>query len=408
MKKFYLLLSTQYFLLLLIFALIPKSVATIAYTGEIFLFFVVTIFYWRFIKPLFNSNERGRMTLQCMAMLLGLSIVYLVLSYYNIPAFWGIYELSFDPQYIPRHYFIILQFFISIGMGYVLWKSNFIFKIKRFWIVLYIVALIGIIGLDFGSNSKSYAATIILTISFLGISKKWILGFLPFIGYLFGGSTTYLIAVTILSFIIVFRQQISRLLRRDGLVKIQRLFILVVLLMIASLSFIMEQINADPNAIWRLVVWINELHSLAQTYYTGVGFGAAYVSDFILRETDNINMYIKSDVGFREGIFVVANHNSVLNLFYRMGVIGGFLFLFINMFLLEWCVIVNKRIPQGFLGLLWWGIANYTFNFVVILFNPGLESLQFSIGYQLSLAILFSLLFKMSSYNIKIKKKNEK
>ena len=389
------------------FAVIPKPVATVAYIGEICLFFVVTIFYWRFIKPIFNSNESSRKTLRYMAMLFGLSIVYLFLSYYDLSAFWKIEKLAFDSSFIPRHYFIIIQFFISIGLGYGLWRSNFIFKTKRFFVVLYIVALIGITGLDFGSNSKSYATTIILTVSYLGISKKWILGFLPFIGYLFGGSTTYLIAVTILSFIIVFRHQISNSLQRNGRVKIQRLGIFAVLLLIATSSFIMEQIDADPNSMWRLVVWINELHSLAQTYYTGVGFGAAYVSDFILRETDNINMYMKSDVGFMEGVFVIANHNSVLNIFYRMGIVGVFLFLAINMFLLEWCVIVNEKIPQRLHGYLWWGIANYTFNFIVILFNPGLESLQFSVGYQLSLAILFSLLFKMSSYNIEIKKKNE-
>ena len=408
MKKFYSLLSIQYFLLLLIFALVPKSVATIAYTGEIFLFFVVTIFHWKSIKSLFGSNESGHQTLRYMAVLFGFSLVYLALSFYNLPAFWQIDRLAFNSQFIPRHYFIIAQFFIGISLGYSLYKSNFIFKVKRFGIVIYIIALIGITGVDFSSNSKSYSTMIVMAISFLGVSQKNFLWFLPFIGFLFGGSSTYVLAVMIVICIMFFRQKISKYLLRKGRQKIQGWMIFTILLILVMPSLLSEQINADPNAIWRLVVWKNELHSLAQTYYTGVGFGAAYVSDFILRETDNIDMYMKSDVGFMEGIFVVANHNSVLNLFYRMGIVGGILFLAINVFLLDWCIRVNANIPKKYQGYLWWGIANYAFNFVVILFNPGLEMMQFSVGYQLSLAILFSLLFKMSSYNIKIKKKNEK
>lgn len=377
---------------------------TIAYTGEIVLFFVVTIFNKDSIKSRFDLNESGGKTLRYMAVLFGFSLVYLALSFYNLPAFWQIDRLAFDSQFIPRHYFIIAQFFIGISLGYSLYKSNFIFKAKRFWIVMYIIALIGITGVDFSSNSKSYSTMIVMAISFLGVSQKNFLWLLPFIGILFGGSSTYVLAVMILICIMVFRQRISKYLLRKGRQKIQGWMIFTILLILVMPSLLSEQINADGNAVWRLVVWINELHSLAQTYYTGVGFGAAYVSDFILSETDNLDMYMKSDVGYMKGIFVVANHNSVLNMFYRMGIIGGGLFLVINMFLLNWCIKINSNIPKKYQGYLWWGIANYVFNFVVILFNPGLEMMQFSVGYQLSLAILFSLLFMMS-HNIKIESK---
>ena len=39
-------------------------------------------------------------------------------------------------------------------------------------------------------------------------------------------------------------------------------------------------------------VWTNEIDSLRQTGFTGVGFGSAYVTSNITRFTDNTNMYL--------------------------------------------------------------------------------------------------------------------
>lgn len=377
-------------------ALVPKSIIARLYIAEIGFFAIMVALSFKKIKSLFRLTGEGSWTLCFLILWILVSLFYLYISFYNLADYWDIYNLRFNASFIPRHYFIVAQFFISVGLGYSLYQSGFFIQMKNKWIVLAIFAVVLMTSWNFALNSKSYSTLIVLLFSLLGIRYEILLVLLPFIGFLFTGSATYLIAITILSMLMLFKRQIARGLRRSGKMKLFLCFILTIYAFLLLATSISEVIDSDGNSSWRLSVWKNELSVLEKTDYTGVGFGTSYVTSSIVYEVDNINMYLKTDGGFYEGIFIVANHNSVLNVFYRMGFVGGFLFIGINLFLLFWCLKTNSKINGKLNAYLWWAMANYVFNFIVILFNPGLEMLQFSIGYQLSLAILFSVLFSAS------------
>lgn len=364
-----------------------------SYIAEIGLFALLTAINARKIKKVFYLSNEGRKTMICFLLLLLISLVYLCLSYYNLADYWNINNLGYNSFFIPRHYFIILQYFISIGLGYSLYRSNILMRIKSRWVIMAIVAIFIMTSMDFATNSKSYFTIMVLLISLLGLRYKLLLIALPFFGFFSMEQTTYLIAIAEVSFIMLFKRSIANFLQRNGKIKLLGCFLVSILTFIFLSSTISELVDSDSNSSWRLAVWKNEIASLEKTQYTGVGFGTAYVSNSIPYETDNINMYLNAENGFSEGVFIVANHNSVLNMFYRMGFIGGVLFVLLNLFLLYWCISNNRKTSGIVNAYLWWAMANYVFNFTVILFNPGLEMLQFSTGYQLSLAILLAILF---------------
>ena len=393
MKKIYITLFIQYFILLLCWILIPKSTMMTSYIAEIGLFALLTAINARKIKKIFCLSNEGRKTMICFLLLLLISLVYLCLSYYNLADYWNINNLGYNSFFIPRHYFIILQYFISIGLGYSLYRSNFLMRIKSKWVIMAIVAIFIMTSMDFATNSKSYFTIMVLLISLLGLRYKLLLIALPFFGFFSMEQTTYLIAIAEVSFILLFKRSIANFLQRNGKIKLFACFLVSILTFLLLSSTISELVDSDSNSSWRLAVWKNEIALLEKTQYTGVGFGTAYVSNNITYETDNINMYLNAENGFSEGVFIVANHNSVLNMFYRMGFIGGVLFVLLNLFLLYWCISNNRKTSGIVNAYLWWAMANYIFNFTVILFNPGLEMLQFSTGYQLSLAILLAVLF---------------
>lgn len=216
-------------------------------------------------------------------------------------------------------------------------------------------------------------------------------------------SSSYTIGLLLLISIIFFRKTLSVKLQKNGMAKVSFTLLFLILIAVIYSNLISEQISQDGNSEWRMVVWLNEIASLRQSHYLGVGFGSAYVSTDILSKTANINMYTNNELNnFLYGIFLVGNHNSILNMFYRMGVAGGVVFVILQIVILKWSLKQSSNhVNTKFNDYIWWANANYIFNFIVIALNPGLEMMQFSIGYQLSLAVLFSILLVSSNYHFK-------
>lgn len=154
----------------------------------------------------------------------------------------------------------------------------------------------------------------------------------------------------------------------------------------------MQYISDDANALWRLMVWTNEVISLKETYFTGVGYGSAYVTETIYNEVSNSNMYT-NDFTNNEGLFVVANHSSILNMFYRMGIIGGILYISIILITLKWYSKIYRSIKiRKSRRYLYWALINWIINLLIICINPGLESPQFATTYLLSQGLLWGTL----------------
>lgn len=84
------------------------------------------------------------------------------------------------------------------------------------------------------------------------------------------------------------------------------------------------------NALWRWQYWQNEIKLLVKTKLMGVGFGTPYADNNIFNEIINRDAVKIPDDAFGYSInkvlFITSQHNSFLNMFYRLGVVGGMLF----------------------------------------------------------------------------------
>ena len=171
-----------------------------------------------------------------------------------------------------------------------------------------------------------------------------------------------------------------------------------------SYGIMMVYIESDPNSLWRLNVWINEIGSLSKTCFTGVGFGSAYVTKDIVNQVSNSNMYTTNvEGGLESGIYLVANHSSLLNMFYRMGILGGLLFLALNVQLIRVVVKTYRQATRKMKSLLWRMFAVFIYETIIIALNPGLEMMQFALSYILSVSVLLAVVMEIQYQRLIIK-----
>lgn len=328
------------------------------------------------------------------------AFVYLLLSYVNLPKLWNVENLRFDMAYIYRHFMVIAEMAMAMGLGYCLYRTDYIFRMKKFQ--LFLLVLIASASFLLGGG-LSLIGLVVSSISLMAMKfrMKILLLVVPFV---FIAQSAYLIASMILIAVIVCLQPLMSAFAENTKTKIFALLSAFAVLLVLASSIVMEVVNSDPNAIWRLIVWTNEIDSLRQTGFTGVGFGSAYVTSNIARFTDNINMYFGEGNSGWEGLFLVANHNTFLNMFYRMGIIGGVLFMLINMMFVVWsvkCYQASDNIHKQYIG---WSLANFLYQVIIILLNPGLEMLQFAVNYTFSLAVMLAVLLHANKYILTLKK----
>ena len=96
-----------------------------------------------------------------------------------------------------------------------------------------------------------------------------------------------------------------------------------------------------------------------------------------------------------KGIFVVTQHNSLMNIFYRLGILG--LFIGIGYWIvvpLRWFSNIYQRCDMHKKRVLRYILANYAYNLMIIITNPGLESPRFAYGFVIVYSILIGFLLK--------------
>jgi hypothetical protein len=332
------------------------------------------------------------------------SIIILGVSFINLPKFWNIDQrVLFDRNFIPRHYLIILEWFIPFALGYEMYRTNFIFKIKKKWLFLIPIILFPLRFVYQEAAILPFTSLMIGCIILLSykLRKGWLIIFVLFVNdfqaaYILGTFTVILFYFIWKDFVQVFK--------RNSNFKALILFVLVFVLLFYFSSLIMSKVSEDPNSLWRLKVWENEINTLSQTHFTGIGFGSSYVTWDFYKYVDNANMYMDDDgMTMYSQLFKVANHNSFLDMFYRMGLIGGVLFILINIQLIK--IISNLYLKSDSNIRMYLKAISLVFIYqtIVISLNPGLEMIQFSISYLLSVAVLLSVIFK--AIEIQIKKK---
>jgi O-antigen ligase len=164
-------------------------------------------------------------------------------------------------------------------------------------------------------------------------------------------------------------------------------------------------LKADVNTWWRFVYWSHEMNILRETDFVGVGFGTPYVrTDEFSSIDDFSNDATQQRGGFEaaasinEISYVVAQHNSFVNMYYRMGFIGGSSFIYINYFILLYSARLIKslrRMKKDMeLRFFLWSEFSYFGSISIIAFNVGLETPRYFIPYLISVSIHLGLIRK--------------
>lgn len=394
-----------FFLYTLVFSYLSKSSQTIGFIVFIFLSVCFVLINRKKIPLRFSRDTEIKRFLKIFKFFLIVSSFYLAISFLNLPKLWKIDELMFDMTYIPRHFFIIAELFIPILIGYALFRLHIFNKLK----VSVLIALYFLIFLTNLNNCVYSLLLILLSLVAWKMNCKMIMFLAFFINY---HQTTYILGFVTMMFLLFFEKSISLFLSKNTITKITSFVCLAIVVIFLLSNFLMFYVKNDPNSIWRYYVWMNEMDSLIKTYFSGVGFGSAYISNDIIYQVDNINMYYNNVEGsFETGAFIIANHSSIINMFYRMGIIGGLLFISLYVQIIR---IVCKLYNQADIikrRLLWYVFSVWIYETVVIFLNPGLEMMQFALSYLLSLsvltAVILEILFrkvfdeKLKLYNLK-------
>jgi hypothetical protein len=149
------------------------------------------------------------------------------------------------------------------------------------------------------------------------------------------------------------------------------------------------------NTYWRCVVWQANVGYIFDTYFLGVGFGVPYhpltTENWLASEAAEGEVSVSALAPASEVLYIRGQHSSLINVFYRLGVVGGVLFVLMN-----WVLILDlaraARGPGVVEQLSLVCCALLVYDLLAISSNVGLESpryfVLYAIGISLSMACL--------------------
>lgn len=386
-----------YILFICIFSYLPKSVETVGFI----LFILYAIYYiWykqNIIRGAFTmSVETRRLSMLFICFVL-IASFYFFLSFLNLPRLWNIHGLGYKMSYQPRHFFIIAELFIPIALSYEVFLLKPYHRLRLSFLISFGLLLFFIIP---ELCVKGLLLLIIALVAWKCQSKMIMLCAL----FLNLEQSAYILGFLAMMILLFFEKTIISFLNRNTTLKIVTIMLVAIVGIFLSYGIMMVYIESDPNSLWRLNVWINEIGSLSKTCFTGVGFGSAYVTKDIVNQVSNSNMYTTNvEGGLESGIYLVANHSSLLNMFYRMGILGGLLFLALNVQLIRVVVKTYRQATRKMKSLLWRMFAVFIYETIIIALNPGLEMMQFALSYILSVSVLLAVVMEIQYQRLIVK-----
>lgn len=382
------LVEAQFFLAWIACSGLPKNLVKYIFVGEIALFFLLFVLHRKTIYKYMTLSRPGNTVFWTYMAFFAVAAIYLWLSYKDLPYFWRIPLLLYDPEYIYRQFMIIPELMVPLGLGFILARTGTIYKANSLFLFLFLAFVVGLYysGL---ANRIMLSGLVVALSSLLALKTRNYL-YLLLVPLVISNHSAYNIASLALLGLILLRRPMKAYLARHTTWRVLFLILLAVTLIYYYSDEIYEKITTDENSLWRLRVWENEINSLSDTYYTGVGFGTSYVTYDIYTIVNNPNMYYDKDRTLYGRLFMVANHNSFLNMFYRMGYLGGILFTMLNVFICTYTLHCYRKAKQ-FRDYIWWAFANYIYQVVIIFLNPGLEMMQFAINYMGALSMLLGV-----------------
>jgi hypothetical protein len=151
----------------------------------------------------------------------------------------------------------------------------------------------------------------------------------------------------------------------------------------------------DNNDEWRLMAWRSNFAALWNSGLAGSGFGTPYfslTSDNMLNSMNNQFNSISADMlNSVDPQYVRAQHSSIVNVFYRMGVIGGALFLYLNILIVRIGFSGLKHPDPAIARLAYASLVLFVVQAVQMTVHVGLETPIFLSIYMLSAAFVLHI-----------------
>ena len=384
------LLEAQFFLVWIACTInaIPKRYIKIMFVSENVIFSLMVVLHWRTIYKYMTLSKPGKLVMVFFIMFFSVAGIYLWLSYKDLPYFWRIPLLLYDQEYIYRQFMIVTELFVPLGLSFIMARTGTIYKANSLFLFLMLCLVVGFYYS--GHANKIMLSGLVVSIAALMALKTRNYLYLIIIPLVISNHSAYNIAAAAMVGMIVLRRPLKAFLSHHTTWRILFLLLVVSLTIYHYSDAIYEKITTDENSLWRLRVWENEINTLSDTYYTGVGFGTTYVTYDIYTIVNNPNMYFDKDRTLYGRLFMVANHNSFLNMFYRMGIFGGTIFLMLNILICSYTIHCYRKAKE-FRRYIWWAFSCFIYQVIIIFLNPGLEMMQFAINYMGSLSMLMAV-----------------
>jgi len=326
-----------------------------------------------------------------------LALLYIALSYSGYIKFFDLSKFELNRAYILRQSYFIVYSVIGFALFYSIIKSydKFIAILKHSMIYFFIVAialLLGISSLRFGDillpvfcfytyffRSKIVGLMLLLIATY----------FILFANYATkdGAATDMVSFVIVLIFMFKLDYKVLFFVKKYR--KTALLFSIIILAIL--FNFKNDIINIDANSGLRLTYWQDNINTLKQTYLLGVGFGTPY---FSTPEVWFYNPGTFLQYG-DDSIYVVAQHNSFINVLYRLGIAGFILFSLFNIYLMSESYILARKFEKAGLknnaNFIRVFLMGFMISLVNISFNVGLESPFNYINYLIITTVLLAV-----------------
>lgn len=355
---------------------------------------------------------------------LAISAFYVIFSYLDMIAVFDIHAFQFRSEYIFRQaYSLPFFFFIGCNMAYDIGRQNRQFSnlikypVAIYMAVLFASALIGVMMSGNSNINDSTTPTIndatqliveSLCIFICYFERKKINVVLSiflliiwdvFFAHKFTGA---LIAMLFIFYYL--KKSISRYVKAYAIGAV----LLLIFMIVANAQITAFLYAFDADSWWRFVYWTHEFNILKETYFFGVGYGTPYARNDIFRLIEEFQLageHELKNMHVEDMVYIVGQHNSFVNMFYRLGLLGGFAFCYINYSILLYSsrlIKVLKYLNKSLeLRFLLWLEFTYLGSIIIILFNVGIETPRYFIPYLISTFALIGIISKYYFYYVK-------
>lgn len=187
----------------------------------------------------------------------------------------------------------------------------------------------------------------------------------------------------------------ATLLSRHPLLCAQTLVVLTLALAAALVAGTMlpDLFQSDVNAYWRFTGWQSNFRALLETRLLGVGFGTPYLPITMGDLQAAVKTVQLAHEPWTKGasaydlIYLRAQHNSFVNMFFRTGLVGGLAFLLFNLGLLFAALRTLRSCAPPHRVHIALAIGLFVLGLVEISLHVGLETPRFLLSYALSLSL---------------------